>query len=207
MTGKGYHRLLERQLKKFLPGYPQVPPQWEEFLSAVSNSYAHSDNDRVLMETAMRESSDELMGKKEALKELLNRQSNVLEALKGAASVLFPDRSALENEDLLQLADVVQGEIEKRQIAESRKAQSDQRLIDIIDSLSLGMARYDLDGKLTHVEQRFAEIFGRESDAMVGLKSSDFAQRFPQSDIKQHSLSISQRKCRLVTLHHGSFVR
>jgi PAS domain S-box-containing protein len=190
MTGKGYHRLLERQLKKFLPGYPQVPPQWEEFLSAVSNSYAHSDNDRVLMETAMRESSDELMGKKEVLKELLHRQSNVLEALKGAAASLFPDRPSLENEDLLQLADAVQGEIEKRQIAESRKAQSDQRLIDIIDSLSLGMARYDLEGKLTHVEHRFAEIFGRESDTMIGLKSSDFAHRSPQSDIKQHSIEF-----------------
>lgn len=175
MTGKGYHRLLERQLKKFLPGYPEVPPQWEEFLHAVSNSYSHSDNDRVLMETAMRESSDELLSRKEVLNNLLERQSHVLESLREAASALFPEQSSLANEDLLQLADVVQEEIQKRQIAESRKAQSDQRLIDIIDSLSLGMARYDLDGKLTHVEYRFAEIFGREPNAMIGLKSTDFS--------------------------------
>jgi PAS domain S-box-containing protein len=175
MTGKGYHRLLERQLKKFLPGYPEVPAQWEDFLSAVSNSYSHSDNDRVLMETAMRESSDELLSRKEVLNNLLERQSHVLESLKEAASALFPEQASLANEDLLQLADVVQEEIQKRQIAESRKAQSEQRLIDIIDSLSLGMARYDLQGKLTHVEHRFAEIFGRQPDDMIGLVSADFS--------------------------------
>jgi len=174
MTGNKYHRLLERQMKKFLPGYPAVPEQWKDLLSAVSNSYEHSDNDRVLMETAMRESSDELMAKKEALNALLERQSHVLESLKEAASALFPDRTSLENEDLLQLADVVQEEIQKRHIAESRKAQSDQRLIDIIESLNLGMARYDLSGSVTHAEQRFAEIFGRSPDEMIGMRAIDF---------------------------------
>jgi PAS domain S-box-containing protein len=175
MTGKKYHRLLERQLKKYLPGYPEVPAEWEALLSAVSNSYDHSDNDRLLMETAMRESSDELMSKKEAVNQMLARQSHVLETLKEAASTLFPDRPSLENEDLLQLADVVQEEIGKRQIAETRKAQSDQRLLDIIESLNLGMARYDLEGRLTQVEPRFAEIFERKEDEMIGLRSSDFS--------------------------------
>jgi PAS domain S-box-containing protein len=175
MTGKKYHRLLERQLKKYLPGYPEVSAEWEALLSAVSNSYDHSDNDRLLMETAMRESSDELMSKKEAVNQMLARQSHVLETLKEAASTLFPDRPSLENEDLLQLADVVQEEIGKRQIAETRKAQSDQRLLDIIESLNLGMARYDLEGRLTQVEPRFAEIFERKEDEMIGLRSSDFS--------------------------------
>ena len=108
MTDKKYHRLLERQLKKFFPGYPEIPEQWKSLLTAVSNSYEHSDNDRVLIETAMRESSDELMAKKETLNALLVRQSHVLESLKEAASALFPDRPSLENEGLLQLADVIQ---------------------------------------------------------------------------------------------------
>jgi PAS domain S-box-containing protein len=129
------------------------------------------------METAMRESSDELMSKKEAVNQMLSRQSHVLETLKEAASTLFPDRPSLENEDLLQLADVVQEEIGKRQIAETRKAQSDQRLLDIIESLNLGMARYDLEGRLTQVEPRFAEIFERKEDEMIGLRSSDFSVR------------------------------
>jgi PAS domain S-box-containing protein len=175
MTGKKYHRLLERQLKKYLPGYPEVPAEWGAMLNAVSNSYEHSDNDRVLMETAMRESSDELMAKKEAVNQMLVRQSHVLETLKEAASTLFPDRPLLENDDLLQLADIVQEEIEKRQIAETRRAQSDQRLLDIIESLNLGMARYDLESRLTQVEPRFAEIFGRDEADMIGLSASDIS--------------------------------
>jgi PAS domain S-box-containing protein len=182
MTGKKYHRLLERQLKKYLPGYPEVSVEWEALLNAISNSYEHSDNDRILMETAMRESSDELMAKKEAVNEMLIRQSHVLETLKESASALFPNRSSLDHEDLLQLADVVHEEIAKRQIAETRKAQSDQRLLDIIDSLNLGMARYDLKGNLTHVEPRFADIFGKKEEEMIGLCASDLAAGIGTSD-------------------------
>jgi len=75
MTGKSYHRLLERQLKKFLPGYPEVPEHLEDLLIAISNSYEHSDTDRLFMETAMRESSDELIARKETLNELFARTS------------------------------------------------------------------------------------------------------------------------------------
>jgi PAS domain-containing protein len=174
MTGKGYHRLLERQLKKFFPGYPEMPREMEELFQAVNNSYNHFDNDRVLMETAMRESSDELLSKKNALNDLLLQQSNVLESLKYAARSLFSDQQVMANEDLLQLADVIQEEVAKRHVAESRKSQSEQRLNDIIESLNLGMARYDALGKLTHVEKRFAEIFDQQPEELVGQTAADF---------------------------------
>lgn len=174
MEGKGYHRLLERQLKKYLPGYPSVSTELEAMLRAISNSYEHFDNDRVVMETAMRESSDELMAKKTALNALLERQSHVLETLREAATALFPDQASIVNEDLLRLADIVQEEIHKRHIAETRKKQSEQRLRDIIESLDLGLALYDMSGKLTQVEPRFAELFGMEPDGMLGMSSLDF---------------------------------
>ena len=174
MEGRGYHRLLERQLKKYLPGYPSVSTELEAMLRAISNSYDHFDNDRVVMETAMRESSDELSAKKTALNALLERQSHVLETLKEAASALFPDQASIVNEDVLRLADIVQEEVHKRHIAETRKKQSEQRLRDIIESLDLGLALYDMSGKLTQVEPRFAELFGMEPAAMLGMSSLDF---------------------------------
>ncbi|MFN5619734.1 MAG: ATP-binding protein [Flavobacteriales bacterium] len=174
MEGRSYHRLLERQLKKLLPGYPAVGGEMAELLRAISNSYEHFDNDRLLMETAMRESSDELMAKKSALNALLDRQSHVLESLKEAAASLFPDQASVVNEDLLRLADIVQEEIQKRHIAETRKEQTEQRLRDIIESLDLGMARYNLQGKLSHVEPRFAQLFGKDPAEMRGMSADDF---------------------------------
>lgn len=166
--------MLERQLKKLLPGYPAVGGEMAELLRAISNSYEHFDNDRLLMETAMRESSDELMAKKSALNALLDRQSHVLESLKEAAASLFPDQASVVNEDLLRLADIVQEEIQKRHIAETRKEQTEQRLRDIIESLDLGMARYNLQGKLSHVEPRFAQLFGKDPAEMRGMSADDF---------------------------------
>ena len=174
MEGREYHRLLERQLKKFLPGYPSVSEEMQELLRAISNSYEHFDNDRVVMETAMRESSDELMAKKSALNALLDRQSQVLESLREAATSLFPDQASIVNEDLLRLADIVQEEIQKRHIAEARKEQSDQRLMDIIENLDLGMARYDLNGQITQAESRFAQLFGLSPQDMQGMSALDF---------------------------------
>jgi len=173
MTGKSYHRLLERQLKKFLPGYPEVPKHLEDLLIAISNSYEHSDTDRLFMETAMRESSDELIARKETLNELFARQSHVLETLREAAAALFPNRNSLVNEDLLQLADLIEEEISKRRIAETQKAQSDQRLLDIIKSLNLGLARYNLQGRLIQVEPRFAEMFSMSPEEMVGMTAQN----------------------------------
>jgi len=40
--------------------------------------------------------------------------------------------------------------------------------------LNLGMARYDLEGSVTHAEHRFAEIFGRSADELIGMRASDF---------------------------------
>ena len=173
MTGKSYHRLLERQLKKFLPGYPEVPEHLEDLLIAINNSYEHSDTDRLFMETAMRESSDELIARKETLNELFARQSHVLETLREAAAALFPNRNSLVNEDLLQLADLIEEEISKRRIAETQKAQSDQRLLDIIKSLNLGLARYNLQGRLIQVEPRFAEMFSMSPEEMVGMTAQN----------------------------------
>ena len=43
------HKILERQLKRFF-GSTQTPPkEWQEFLQAISDTYVHYDEDRVLI--------------------------------------------------------------------------------------------------------------------------------------------------------------
>ncbi len=57
------HRILERQIKKFVvPGGP-FPGGWEAFLNAISDTYTHFDQDRELIERSLDLSSKELTEK------------------------------------------------------------------------------------------------------------------------------------------------
>ena len=44
-----YHKLLERQLRRFLGGLERLPPGLEPFLSAVSEAYQAADEDRRIV--------------------------------------------------------------------------------------------------------------------------------------------------------------
>jgi diguanylate cyclase (GGDEF)-like protein/PAS domain S-box-containing protein len=59
------HRLLERQLRKHLPG--QVGPELERLLQAVSDAYQQQEQERELVERAMELSSAELFERHRAL--------------------------------------------------------------------------------------------------------------------------------------------
>jgi two-component system, sensor histidine kinase len=162
------HRLLQRQLKKLLPGYPHIPDEMRALFHAINESYYHYDNDRLLVETAMRESSDELSGKRAQLKAMLDHQSVVIDSLKHAVSKLLPGHAILRDDDLIRIADFLQDEITRRQKAENQKEQSEQRLLSILNSLNLGMVEYDLEGKLNTVHDNFASLFGYQASDLHG---------------------------------------
>lgn len=166
------HRLLERQLKKYLPGYPSIPEELRQLLNVVNDSYYHHDNDRLLMENAMRQSSDELTAKRAQIKEILDQQTHAIDALKLAVNNLFPEKDIDDRSDLIRIADILSDEIAARKIAENLRRRSDQRLLDILENLHLGMVEYDMEGKLTSVQNNFARLFGSSASELIGKSSS-----------------------------------
>lgn len=172
---KKMHRLLERQLRKWLPGYPEIPSEMRDLFCAINESYFHHDNDRLMVENAMRESSDELTVKKGQINQLLNDQTIVINSLKEAVVRLVPETEIGVETDLLCIADILQESITRREVAESMKEQTDQRLLDIIDNLNLGMVEYDVEGRLTDVQNNFASMFGYDVAELEG-KTANFFQ-------------------------------
>lgn len=65
------HRLLERQIKRFLGDKPALPPGWELFLAAVDDAYASADADRVMIERSLELMSRELTGRNTELRDEL----------------------------------------------------------------------------------------------------------------------------------------
>lgn len=63
------HKVLARQLRRFLGEHPVITPEWQAFLAAVSQSYESNDEDRTLLERSLEISSKELSDINEHLKQ------------------------------------------------------------------------------------------------------------------------------------------
>lgn len=70
-----YHKLLDRQLRRYFGGLEQLPPGLERFLTAVSEAYQAADDDRRSIERSLELMSQELLERNDQLRiELAIRQ-------------------------------------------------------------------------------------------------------------------------------------
>ncbi len=72
------HKVLERQLKKYLGENFKIPKEWENFLAAVSEAYQHFDDDRALLDRSMELSSRELAAINQQLQQEKSRDEALL---------------------------------------------------------------------------------------------------------------------------------
>lgn len=69
------HKLLERQIKRYLGDTATVPPELAKFISAVDDAYTSADADRLLIERSLDLMSKELTEANSGLRsELAERQ-------------------------------------------------------------------------------------------------------------------------------------
>jgi signal transduction histidine kinase len=76
-----YHKLLERQLQRFLGTPEQRPPGLESFLAAVSEAYKAADEDRLLIDRSLELMSRELTERNDQLRKELAGREHYEEAL------------------------------------------------------------------------------------------------------------------------------
>jgi signal transduction histidine kinase len=98
------HKLLIRQIKKYLGGLENIPPQWEEFLNAVDSAYQQSDEDYALIERTMDISSKEILEqstKIEWLSRLPYENPHPVLRISKEGELLYFNRASLQ---LMQLA-------------------------------------------------------------------------------------------------------
>lgn len=108
------HRLLQRQINKCGINISDLDPQWLEFIESVNQSYIHFEDNRSLVERAMRLSSDELQEKNNLLRLQTQKQEVLIEKLKEAFASLANDQEQLNDNNLLNIADQFKQAIDVR---------------------------------------------------------------------------------------------
>lgn len=108
------HRLLQRQLKKAELEIETLSPQVLQLLQVINESYLHFEDNRLLVERAMRLSSEELEQKNELLRQETEKQKVLIHSLKTAFKTLSTDNRELEDDDLLTVANQFTEAVEAR---------------------------------------------------------------------------------------------
>jgi len=62
------HRLLQRQLRRFLGSDEEIPGELKQFIQAIDAAYTQADDDRALLERSLELTSQELLERNEQLR-------------------------------------------------------------------------------------------------------------------------------------------
>ena len=93
------HKLLIRQIKMYLGGLENTPPQWEGFLNAVDDAYQTDDEDYALLEHTMDVSAEEIFEKSkkiEWLSRLLDESPHPVLRISKEGQLLYFNPESLE---------------------------------------------------------------------------------------------------------------
>ncbi|MFB9887772.1 putative bifunctional diguanylate cyclase/phosphodiesterase [Balneatrix alpica] len=88
------HKLLQRQLRRYLGESQTLDPQWQALLEAIDQTYQQMDQDRALMERSLELTSQELRSRYQALEQQLASQSEQQRRLQQTLAVM---RATLES--------------------------------------------------------------------------------------------------------------
>jgi len=131
-----FHKLLARQIRKYLGANPPDGENISAFLDAVNDSYAHYEKDRELLDRSSGIAFQELAEAASRLKKEAEMRRAAIQNLKQALETLRSSSEDLEQLEfdeshLVDLAEVIRGQIGKRRQAEEKMAEQNAILIKI----------------------------------------------------------------------------
>jgi signal transduction histidine kinase/ActR/RegA family two-component response regulator len=115
------HRLLQRQVQKFIGRDAPIPENWRRLLAAVEDAYGQFETDRKLVERSMELSSNELLEANSMLRSRYERDVAVLESLRSSVRAMRAKAEAPLGDvsnDLLDLSNIVREQVRLSAVAE-----------------------------------------------------------------------------------------
>lgn len=175
-----YHKLLEKQIKKYLNGLGNSA-EVQNFLNAINDSYNSFDRDRELMTHAFSESEKEYRDVNSSLKqEIYNRNESVKklkEALTEISGTTISDLNG-EQDSLIGISEYIKGEVIKRKNAETGLNETLQLLKTLLTNINSGILVEDENRKILYTNSLFCKTFSINADpeALIGMDCSQSAE-------------------------------
>lgn len=167
-----YHKLLEKQLIKFLPQELRADSSVEKFLSAVNDSYLAFERDGALAERAFQISEEQYEELNQMLKHELDVKKISVNKLKDAVGIFDGVEPGNSSDDLLIIAEYLHEEIEKREHAEQALKIKEEKYRGILANMNLGLMEVDNDEIIQYVNNSFCLMSGYSPEELLGKNVS-----------------------------------
>lgn len=184
MDNTNYHKLLRRQIEKYLDPNKEYPPEIEAFISAIDDSYKHYETDRELIERAMRLSSEELESLLEDVRAKSELQKKILQQLRSLID--DPGKSSFDQPDdnLELLVKQLQRELDEKMLAHKALRENEQNLKALIENTVDVILSIDTDYRIITFNSHFPklEFFKKGMIPATGTSIFDY---FPEKIAKE----------------------
>lgn len=174
------NKLLERQLKKYLPGGCRENKEFERFLQAVSESYNAYERDSVLAERAFSLSESEYERANEKIREEAALKNLSIARLRQTIARLEGREAPINSDNLLDIVEYLELQVAKRKTAEQEASSTANMLVSLIDNLQAAVLVEDKTRHIVFANQQFCDLFNIPVSPDV-LRGADCSQSAEQS--------------------------
>lgn len=188
MDHQNYHKLLRRQIAKYLDPNKQYPPEVEAFISAIDDSYKHYETDRELIERAMMISSEELESLLEDVRAKSELQKKILQQLKALLDDPNDNTFSRSDDDLELLVRQLQQEIDEKISAHKALRENEQNLKALIENTNDIILSIDTNYRIITFNSHFPklEVFVENQVPSKGTSIFDYIPEYIAKEWKSY---------------------
>ncbi|KAB7727588.1 PAS domain S-box protein [Rudanella paleaurantiibacter] len=167
-----YHKMLAKQVSKYLPDDLRDNPALAKFLDVVNQSYKTLNRDRERAERAFSISEEEYVELNNKLKHEITVRKQSVEQLREAVNAISEVELQPDSDDLLTIARLLYQQVSKRKSAE-------EVFISLIANMRSGILLEDENRKIVYCNQGFCNLFGipLNPEQMPGIDCSNTAEQ------------------------------
>ena len=177
------HKLLQRQIKKYLTQNCIENPEFKEFINAVNDSYFAFERDKDLMNHAFQESEKEYNEINYNLKKEYELKKHSISNLRDGIEALDEEYNDIKSEshfdDLLFISKYLNIQIDKRKEIEKNLSTTVELLKNLLANLQSGILVEDENRKILFTNELFCNMFSIPvtPEGMVGVDCTNSAEQ------------------------------
>lgn len=164
-----YHKLLQRQLRKYLPKDLDRLEELKPLLDSINNSYGSFERDRELMDHAHRISEKEFVEVNQELNLLADQRLLTLKQLnETVSSLLGSSEPNDENENLVSLSEKIREQVNINKATQQELQESEERNRLVMNSSLDAIVISDDKGNIQYWNPRAEQLFGWRNEEALG---------------------------------------
>ncbi len=175
-----YHKLLQKQIRKYLPEGVANQVKFKAFLESINNSYESFERDRELMDHAFTISEKEFAEINQELNSLADQRLLTLKQLNETVSSLLNSNEPIdENENLVSLSEKIKSQVNINKITQEELSRNINLFKTLLANLQSGVLIENENRKVLFTNELFCSFFSipAEPDQLVGMDCSESARQ------------------------------